>query len=197
VTPAAISHVAITHMHADHLVGATRLANGRRVPVFSSARYYVLASEWESAPVWWQPADLIVPQKEALQAAGVVELVRGEQAIAPGVFLVPAPGETPGHAVVRVETGDRPLYYLGDLFHVPAEFSHPEWGPPYRDRALLTTTRRAFLERFAAERAWLVVTHHRFPGLGTVERESTGFRWVPADLGGAAARSTRTGNDLR
>jgi glyoxylase-like metal-dependent hydrolase (beta-lactamase superfamily II) len=178
VRPADITHVLISHLHSDHVTGATKSSDGRRVPAFPKARYYVMQAEWETAPEWWQPAEAVELQKEPLRRAGVVELVRGEREIVPGIRYIPAPGESPGHAIVRVDAGGEILYYLGDLFHIPAEFSHPDWGPPHRDRALLTNTRTHFLRRFAEENAWVIITHFRFPGIGKVERSGEGFHWV-------------------
>jgi glyoxylase-like metal-dependent hydrolase (beta-lactamase superfamily II) len=178
VRPVDITHVLISHMHSDHVAGATKSSDRQRVPAFPKARYYVMQDEWESAPEWWQPAEAVELQKKALHRAGVVEFVRGEREIVPGVRYIPAPGESPGHAIVRVEASGEILYYLGDLFHIPAEFSHPEWGPPHRDRTLLTNTRKRFLRRFAEENAWLITTHLRFPGIGKVERIGEGFRWM-------------------
>jgi glyoxylase-like metal-dependent hydrolase (beta-lactamase superfamily II) len=178
IRPDDITHVLISHMHSDHVTGATKSTDGKRVPAFPNARYYVMQDEWESAPEPWQPAEAVTLQKEALGRAGVVELVRGEQEIVPGITYIPAPGESPGHAIVRVAAGGGVLYYLGDLFHIPAEFSHPEWGPPQRNRELLSETRQRLLRRFAAEDAWLITTHLRFPGIGKVEPSGEGFRWV-------------------
>lgn len=184
VSPEAITHVLITHMHGDHIVGATRVTGGERVPTYPNARYYVMRDEWESAPAWHQLAEAIQPQKDALLRAGAVELVDGEREIVPGVTFLPAPGESPGHAIVRIDTGEGNLYYLGDLYHQPAEFLHLDWIPRYRDRAALVSARRTLTPRFAAERAWLIPSHHAFPAIGRVEpREDAGnlpsFRWLP------------------
>jgi glyoxylase-like metal-dependent hydrolase (beta-lactamase superfamily II) len=120
-----ITHVLISHMHADHVAGATRVAGVRRVPSFPNARYYVMENEWRHALEPWNPLpDLIEAQMVSLSDAGVVTLVRDEQEVAPGVTLIPAPGESPGHAIVRLLTDDAVVYYLGDLFHHPAEFLH-------------------------------------------------------------------------
>jgi glyoxylase-like metal-dependent hydrolase (beta-lactamase superfamily II) len=54
VRPEDVTHVLVSHMHGDHILGATRLVNGRRVPAFPNARYYVMDAEWQSAPAWHQ-----------------------------------------------------------------------------------------------------------------------------------------------
>jgi glyoxylase-like metal-dependent hydrolase (beta-lactamase superfamily II) len=173
-----VTHVVLSHMHSDHVVGATRLERGTRVPAFPRARYYVTVEEWSGAAAAWQPREAVQTVKNVLAEAGMVELLAGETEIAPGFTVIPAPGETPGHAVMRVSGGGEMVYCVADLFHVPAECAHPDWGPPDRDRGQLEQTRRQFLHRLAAEDAWVIATHFRFPGIGKVTRTGEGFRWV-------------------
>lgn len=174
-----ITHVLITHMHGDHVAGAIRTVDGRRVPAFPRARYYVAEAEWRSAPEWHQFAPAIAPPKDVLLAAGVVELVHGEREIVAGVRFIPAPGESPGFAIVRVATGDGLVYYVGELFRNAGEFMHPDWVPRYRDRETLIATRRRWLPQFAAEKAWLIMSHYKFPAIGQVEATDAGYRWIP------------------
>jgi glyoxylase-like metal-dependent hydrolase (beta-lactamase superfamily II) len=172
-----VTHVLITHMHGDHILGATRHIGGRRVPTFPNARYVVMAAEWNAAPEFHQNARAIDAQKETLLAARVVDLVAGEIEVVSDVQFSPAPGESPGHAIVRVASGGQTVYCIGDLFHYPAEFSHFDWIPLYRDRATLVATREHLVHRFAEENAWLIPAHHLFPAIGKVERTANGYRW--------------------
>lgn len=178
-----ITHVLISHMHADHIGGATRVIDGRRAPAFPNARYYVMEDEWHLAGTWHQPLayvpEVAEVQKQALLAAGVVELVRGQREVAAGVELIPAPGESPGHAIVRVATGGAPVYYLGDLFHQPAEFLHPDWMPRYKHAEMLIATRKQLLPRFVAEDAWLVLAHEPLPAMGRVAPAGAAYCWIP------------------
>lgn len=173
-----ITHVLITHMHGDHILGATRTVGGRRVPAYPNARYYVTAAEWAEAPAFHQNAAAINAQKEALLAADAVEFVTEDREIVPGIAYLPAPGESAGHAIVRIQAGDEVIYNLGDLFHYPAEFRHLDWHPRHRDPAILTATRQKFLPRFLAENAWLIPAHHLFPAIGKIASEGEGYRWM-------------------
>jgi glyoxylase-like metal-dependent hydrolase (beta-lactamase superfamily II) len=179
VRPEEITHVLLSHLHGDHILGATRLVAGRREPAFPNARYVALRAEWESAPAWHQiGAAEIRAQMDALQAARAVDLLDGEREIVPRVRVLPAPGESPGHAIVRVDAGDAVVYYLGDLFHYPAEFAHLDWIPRYRDRGALVRARESLVPRFVAEGAWLIPAHHAFPAIGRVVEDAGGYRWV-------------------
>lgn len=180
IGPEDITHVLITHLHGDHILGATRTVSGRRVPAYPNARYYVSVAEWAEAPAFRQNAAAINAQKEALLAADAVEFVTEDREIVPGVWFLSAPGESAGHAIVRIQAGPEVIYNLGDLFHYPAEFRHLDWHPRYRDAAILTATRQRFLPRFRTENAWLIPAHHLFPAIGKVASEGEGYRWVEA-----------------
>jgi glyoxylase-like metal-dependent hydrolase (beta-lactamase superfamily II) len=172
-----ITHVLITHMHGDHILGATRLLDRQRVPAFPNARYVITEAEWAVAPEFHQNAEAINAQKDTLRSRGAIDLIRGEHEIVPGVRFIPAPGESPGHAVIRVAAAGEVVYAMGDLFHYPAEFSHLDWIPLYRDRATLVATRERLVPRFVEEAAWLIPSHHPFPAIGKVERTTNGYRW--------------------
>jgi glyoxylase-like metal-dependent hydrolase (beta-lactamase superfamily II) len=172
-----VTHVLISHMHGDHILGATRLIDGHRVPAFPNARYLIMEAEWHVAPEFHQNTAAIDAQKDALLTAGVIELVQGEREVVPGLRFIPAPGESPGHAVVRIDSGRDVVYYIGDLFHYPAEFSHFDWIPRFRDRATLVSTREHLMPRFVEENAWLIPSHHLFPAIGKVERVANRYHW--------------------
>ncbi|HEX5416238.1 MAG TPA: MBL fold metallo-hydrolase [Chloroflexota bacterium] len=178
VKPEEITHVLITHMHGDHILGATRTVAGKRVPTYPNARYYIMEAEWQEAPAFHQNAAAINAQKAALVEADAVELTAGDREIIPGVSFLFAPGESAGHAIVRIQADDAVIYNLGDLFHYPAEFRHNDWRPRYRDLASLVASRQKYLPRFLAEDAWLIPAHHRFPAIGKVVAEGSGYRWI-------------------
>lgn len=70
-------------------------------------------------------------------------------------------------------------YFLGDLFHYPAEFRHFDWMPAFRDSPTLIASRERLVPRFVAENAWLIPAHHIFPAIGKVEEApGGGYRWV-------------------
>jgi glyoxylase-like metal-dependent hydrolase (beta-lactamase superfamily II) len=178
IQPTDITHVLVSHMHSDHVVGATKVVQNERSLVFPKARYFVMEEEWCNAPAPWNPlAGLIAAQKETLLKARMVSLVRGEQDIVPGVTFVPAPGESPGHAIVRIRTETRPLYYVADLFHHPAELIHMEWMPRHRDSGKLIDSRKKLIPRFVAEDAWLIPAHFPFPPIGRIELSGDGYAW--------------------
>ena len=177
VDPARVTHVLITHAHADHFAGVTVERGGRDSVRFPNARHFIGRWDWEQSPARQDPASDLTVRLGMIDRAGLLDLVDGERVVAPGVTMIPAPGETPGHCVVHVRTGRDSFYYVGDLFHHPCEVEHPDWIPAGRDLAASRASRNRVYTDAAAARAAVVFSHDRFPAWGRVVSASGEFRW--------------------
>jgi glyoxylase-like metal-dependent hydrolase (beta-lactamase superfamily II) len=177
VRPEDVTHVLFTHAHFDHILGAT-LGGDARTARFPRARHLI------------NRADLAVdeareggrsPQREqfgALERLGLLDLVNGDVAVAPGIDLLYAPGESPGHSVVRVRSAGATFMCLGDLFHFAAEVEHLDWLIAGRDPETLPQSRRRFVDEAVASDALLVFSHSPFPCWGRIVRDDAGQRWI-------------------
>ncbi|UPJ79363.1 MBL fold metallo-hydrolase [Bradyrhizobium sp. 183] len=178
VTPEEITHIAISHGHGDHLAGLVVLRGGKCVPRFPNARHYIGRADWENAPQRANPKSDLVRCIGTVAEAGLLELIDRECEIAPGVTLIPTPGETAGHLVVRVDSNDERFFYLGDLFHHAAEIAHLDWISPRRDQPAMIASRRRVVEESVSSGATCIYTHHPFPGWGRIAATGDGYRWV-------------------
>lgn len=177
VAPDSVTHVLITHAHEDHFAGVAAERGPELVPRFPHARHVVGRRDWEEHPARRDPKSALVRRLGLADRAGLLDTVDDAREIVPGVTIIPAPGETPGHCIVRVASAGRRFYYLGDLFHVPCEVEHVEWAPSNRDVAALASSRRRLLAEAAAPDAVLVFSHDRFPAWGRVVRTGAGYAW--------------------
>jgi glyoxylase-like metal-dependent hydrolase (beta-lactamase superfamily II) len=166
VAPEDVTHVLITHAHGDHVAGA--VVDGR--PRFPRARHYINRLDWDPAA--------LATHMGAVARAGLVELTDGDVEVVPGVTLVHAPGESPGHAIVRVDSGGERFYFLGDLFHHPCEVEHLDWVSRGRDRAAMEASRRRLIAEAVPSDAALVFSHRPWPAWGRIVAEGGGYRWV-------------------
>jgi glyoxylase-like metal-dependent hydrolase (beta-lactamase superfamily II) len=178
VSPDAITHVVITHAHWDHFAGTTSPTDQSAVPTFPKARYYLGAADWRDAKLQTalqDPTSLEARTLGVLREQGVLLLVEEPLQIVEGIEIVPAPGETPGHQVVRVRSGGDILYVVGDLFHHPIEVEHPDWMASWADPETMRATRSRILAAAADDHALVIAAHIAAPG--RIERTAAGLRW--------------------
>jgi glyoxylase-like metal-dependent hydrolase (beta-lactamase superfamily II) len=172
----AVAHVIITHAHFDHFNGLTEEVDGEWRPVFSNAVHYLGEGDWNVMQhKLWQADSLEARTFGVLQRLGKLVLVEGEHEVVPGVTILPAPGESPGHQIVRVDLGDGVLYHTGDLIHHPIEIERPQWACWWAERPQHDESRNRLIEQALAEDALLVASH--VPGVGQIEQTDTGLRW--------------------
>ena len=179
IRPQEITHVVITHAHFDHYAGVTHERNGVYEPSFPNARYYLGKADWEypeTQEALRDPNSADSQTLGVLHHTGVLELVEGNRDITPDVRIIAAPGESPGHQIVRVTSEGQTLYCLGDLYHHPVEVEHPTWMSQWDDLSTNVASRSALVEAALAENALLIATH--IPSIGRLERTTAGARWV-------------------
>ncbi len=174
-----VTHVVITHTHFDHINGATIEQEGQRKPRFPKARYYLGRADWESNQgKLLKPDSLFSRTMGALEKQGVLELVETVTELGPGVTIIPAPGESPGHQIIRIHSGGQTLYCIGDLYHHPIEVDHPDWMQDGIDIEANIQSRAAFVPRALDEDALLIATH--IPSIGRLQRTTQGVAWETA-----------------
>lgn len=176
--PVQVTHVVITHSHWDHFAGVTHRTDGEYVPTYPQAQHYLGAADWADTEMQAglsDPTSLEGRTLGVLHTRGLLELLTGPRTLAEGIDVLPAPGETPGHQVVRVRSEGETLYVLGDLFHHQVEVDHPEWMVTWADAATMLATRRRVMERARAENALLVAAH--IASVGRLEPSGTGTHW--------------------
>jgi len=178
--PDDITHVLITHAHGDHVAGGAVPVNGAWRPRFPKARHILGRADWVGNPARENPDSLLSRHLNPVVAAGLFETVDSEREIVPGVTMIPAPGESAGHCIIRLRSGDGAFFFLGDLFHHPVEVAHLDWVSQGRDQAAMLASRQRLVAEALASDALLVASHIPFPGFGRLERTAAGPRWAPA-----------------
>jgi len=118
VRPGELDWVVLTHLHFDHVGGATyRDADGHLLPTFPRARHFVQRAEWEDATAnipelagAYYPEDFV-----PLYENGQVQLIDGDEEFVPGVRSQTTGGHTRGHQVIRIESRGESAVCLADL----------------------------------------------------------------------------------
>jgi glyoxylase-like metal-dependent hydrolase (beta-lactamase superfamily II) len=187
VQPEEVRHVLFTHAHPDHLWGAL---DDFDTPAFPNATHHLAAAEWDD---WFAP-DIYqrLPEDRHAFAAGARRVLKileptlkrfrpGDEPVA-GVLAVEAGGHTAGHTAFQVMADGEPTLIAGDAAtHPIISFERPDWPGGFdADGERAARTRRALLDRAAADRLRIVGYHLPRGGVGQVERKGAAFRFVQA-----------------
>jgi glyoxylase-like metal-dependent hydrolase (beta-lactamase superfamily II) len=188
VEPGAINAILISHFHPDHIFGLMSKAPDN-TPTFPNAAVHVPDAEFN---FWMDPATERLPEARRPLAKRVQEMfpvlkdrlqtfAAGKEVV-PGVRAVEAPGHTPGHTAFHVSSGSDQLLVLGDTTNIPALFArNPGWHAAFdQDAAMAEATRRRLFDRAIHEKAMVAGYHFPFPAVGTIVKDGTGYRFVPA-----------------
>ncbi len=188
--PEDIDMVMCTHLHTDHVGWNTRLENGRWVPTFPKARYFMSRVDFEvfNAQHRDNPkepvnrgsfADSVLPVVEHGQAVFVDpgDVVSAD--LADNVWLEDAVGHSPGNMNINITGGGRSACICGDTIHHPLQCADPNLHNTYDyDTPQGVVSRRKLLERCADTDTILLTGHFRDPTAGRViSHPGGGFRF--------------------
>lgn len=187
VEPEDIPIVVLSQLHGDHYAGLT---DGAGNIIYRNAEIIVWKKEWEH----WASESLIASyEKEEPERAQFyrdyllplepqVKLITEEVTVVPGIRIVYAPGHSPHHLAIAIESGGESLLFIGDAYVHTLQISHPEWAfAADHDPAQATETRK-MLARMAVDENMLVHGFHfPFPGLGYIRPDGESWTWEPQE----------------
>ena len=113
-----IDLVVNTHLHFDHCGGnISKNEKGEDAPTFPKARYIIQKGEWEDAlhPSERDKASYLEQNFLPLEKYGLLQLVDANKEISEGVEVIVVPGHTSCHQCLKVSTGGKVFFFLGDL----------------------------------------------------------------------------------
>jgi glyoxylase-like metal-dependent hydrolase (beta-lactamase superfamily II) len=127
------------------------------------------------------PHNLCTADLEILDSVGVLDLVDGDSGVAPGITYLDAPGETPGHHCVWVESQGATFMHVGDLYHHPAELQH-DWVQVGSEAARVLPSRQRVLAQALRRGTTVASSHGLLPGWTRVARGTDGTFLIVPDL---------------
>jgi glyoxylase-like metal-dependent hydrolase (beta-lactamase superfamily II) len=131
------------------------------------------------------PDEFLVAARQSLlplAAAGLVQQLDEDVEVLPGVRVLHAPGHTPGHAIVRIDSRGETAFYLGDAIAHPLNAEHPAWLCAFDlDPGQTIATRQRLLEEAVRSDASVMAFH--LPDRVRVVRHGNGYRCVCATAG--------------
>lgn len=162
VVPDEIDTVVFSHLHFDHVCGATRFdAEGRRSPVFPRAMHVVGRQEWKDATSGREELLTAYPQQDILPLyeAGLMKVVDDGQDIVPGLSIEVTGGHTRGHVALFFRSGSETVAYLGDICPSTIHLRRM-WHLAYDVDPLETRRRKPELLQRAIKENWRIVWNH-------------------------------------
>jgi glyoxylase-like metal-dependent hydrolase (beta-lactamase superfamily II) len=174
--PNEVSHVVLTHLHADHAGGGV---SSEGEPRFPNATYHVHPGDWEHFGGGADEDGYDARRAMAgLERLGIVDLDGEDREILPGVRVIHTPGHTPGHRSVLLTDSNESLLLTGDLLHLPIQVAHPGWHSSHDVDPAVGSKSREELLRTARDERWLVGVSHfarPFGRVGAVSWEAAGW----------------------
>ncbi|MCP4757535.1 MAG: MBL fold metallo-hydrolase [Proteobacteria bacterium] len=175
-----ITDVVLTHLHFDHAGGSTHLENGRAVPVFPNATYYVQSEQWEEAcnPHERDRESYLPDDFQPLQEYGNLRLLDGSLELFEGLDIMVTYGHTKAQQHLVVKGVDQSLFHCADLVptaaHIPVH-----WIMGYDGRPLDLFPEKDYFLRKAIRDNWILFFEHD-PTI-TAATLKQGEKWMEFD----------------
>ena len=163
VRPEDVNMVVMTHLHRDHVGWNLTARDGKYVPTFPNARYWMSTKDWDACH-----SPEVQPQRFPnaptcvwpLAELGLIEWMKGEHSLTSELTALPTPGHTPGHMSIMITSRGERAIILGDIVHSPAQLHETDWvSRADMDPELTRQTRRAVLERLEREEIIVAAGH--------------------------------------
>jgi len=185
--PEDVDAVVCTHLHSDHCGWNTVLRDGKYVPTFPRARYFM---GWRELARWdTRRADhKAIPENEGVfegsvlpvLEAGLAEVIGDTHPVSPSLTARLAHGHTLGHMALHLCSQGNHGWFTGDAFHHPIELLHPELDQHSCEEYPATVaTRKRLIDTFIAQGALIIPAHFTAPHAGYLREEGGTRRFEP------------------
>jgi glyoxylase-like metal-dependent hydrolase (beta-lactamase superfamily II) len=122
-----ITDVLLTHLHFDHTGGSTKYENGKLIPAFPNAKYFVQKKnfEWAMNPTDRDKGSYIKENFEPLVKEGVLNLIDGEINFDENISFRIINGHTFAQQMIKISDSSNTVLYVADLLPFVSQIKIP------------------------------------------------------------------------
>ncbi|MFA3782649.1 MBL fold metallo-hydrolase [Melioribacteraceae bacterium 4301-Me] len=177
ITSEEITDVILTHLHFDHTGGSTKLVDGKWLPTFPNAKYYVQEKqfEWARNPSERDRASFFNERFLPLYEHNQLELLNGKYNLDDEIELIVVNGHTFSQQLVKVADSSNTLLYCADLFPTSSHIPIP-YVMAYDLQPLITIEEKKDILKSAIKENWILFFEHDpFSAAATVTQTDKGY----------------------
>lgn len=172
-----ISDVILTHLHFDHTGGSLISENGKYVPAFPNAKYYVQKQNynWGMNPSDRDRGSYIKNKFHPLMEYGILNLLDSNDNFDDEIEFIIVNGHTFGQQLLKISDSSETLLYCADLFPTTSHINIP-YVMGYDIQPLETVREKKMILPKAVEENWKIFFEHdAYNPVATVKSTEKGF----------------------
>lgn len=172
-----ITDILLTHLHFDHTGGSTKFENGKLVPAFPNAKYFVQKKnfEWAMNPSDRDKGSYIKENFEPLVKEGLLNLIDGEIDFDDNISFKIINGHTFSQQMIKISDSSNTVLYVADLLPFVSQIKIP-YVMGYDLQPLVTVEEKKKYLKLAAEENWkLYFGHDPDYAIATVKHSEKGI----------------------
>jgi len=156
-----ITDVFCTHLHFDHVGGNTKIDDGKIIPTFPNAKYWVSQENWNLAnhPSQKDSGSFMEIDWKVLAENGMIEIVDGHESFIDGIEPYLTYGHTTGLMHPVISDANQTIFYGADIFPMVAHIPVP-WVMAYDIHPVVTVQEKEILLSKIVNENWVLFFEH-------------------------------------